>query len=307
MPPETRATTDAPGTGEPAPDVIHNIGYRHYDGPRLGRAYARRSLFTHTLRGVFGIGRSARSKVLPAILTAVMYLPALVMVAVAVVSGASDLPSGYTEYALIMQPVVGIFVASAAPQAVSLDLRFGTTPLYFSRPVERRDYVLAKYAALAAALFVFVAGPVVLLYTGALLAKFDVVDQTVGFAEGLIFSLVFAVLHAGIGLAVAALTPRRGFGVAAVIAALTIPYMLVSVLQGIAFGQYDTVLVGWLGLGSPGTLMAGYQQIVLDGPSLFPGSPHLTAPQGVTYVLLIAALVAGTYALLLRRYRKAGL
>ncbi len=29
---------------------IHNIGYRSYDGPRLGRAYARRSLFSQTLR-----------------------------------------------------------------------------------------------------------------------------------------------------------------------------------------------------------------------------------------------------------------
>ena len=24
---------------------IHNIGYRNYEGPRLGRAYARRSLY----------------------------------------------------------------------------------------------------------------------------------------------------------------------------------------------------------------------------------------------------------------------
>ncbi|WP_208542995.1 hypothetical protein [Nocardioides euryhalodurans] len=31
--------------------AIHDIGYRHYDGPRLGAAYIRRSLFVDTLRG----------------------------------------------------------------------------------------------------------------------------------------------------------------------------------------------------------------------------------------------------------------
>lgn len=296
----------APGTA-PGEDVIHNIGYRHYDGPRLGSGYARRSLFTHSLRGAYGLGRSAKSKVLPMILAAVMCLPAAIMVAVTVVTGTGELPVAYTEYALIMQPLVGIFVAAAAPQAVSLDLRFKTVPLYFSRPVEQRDYVAAKYAALTAALFVFTAAPVVLLYTGALLAKLDFADQTLGFAKGLLFSAVFAALHAGIGLVLAALTPRRGFGIAAVIAVLTIPYMLVSALQGIAFAQDSAGIVGWLGLGSPGSLMGGLQESLLGGPSVFPGGVQLSGAETASYLLLIAALLAGTYALLLRRYRKAGL
>ncbi len=298
-----------PQNGGPAPaaDVIHNIGYRHYDGPRLGRGYARRSLFVQSLRGSYGLGRSAKSKVLPMILAAVMCLPAAIMVAVAVVTGLDELPVAYTEYALIMQPVIGIFVAAAAPQAVSLDLRFRTVPLYFSRPVERRDYVDAKFAALTAALFVFTAAPVVILYVGALLAKLDFTEQTTGFAQGLLFSALFAALHAGIGLALAALTPRRGFGIATVIAVLTIPYMLMSALQGIAFAQDSAGIVGWLGLGSPGTLMAGLQEAFLGGPSAFPGAVQLSGAESAAYVLLLAALLAGTYALLLRRYRKAGL
>jgi ABC-2 type transport system permease protein len=297
----------APGTAAPTQDVIHNIGYRHYDGPRLGRGYARRSLFVQSLRGAYGLGRSAKSKVLPMILAAAMGFPAVIMVAVAVFSGADELPVAYTEYALFLQPVIGIFVAAAAPQAVSLDLRFRTTPLYFSRPIERRDYVSAKYAALTAALFVFTATPVVLLYVGALLAKLDFTDQTAGFAKGLLFSAVFAALNAGIGLALAALTPRRGFGIATVIAVLTIPYMLVTALQGIAYEQNAGDIVGWLGLGSPGTLMGGFQETLLGGPSVYPGAVELSAAEGAGYVLLIAVLLAGTYALLLRRYRKAGL
>ena len=44
--------------------AIHDIGYRRYEGPRLGASYIRRSLFLETLRGSFGLGRSARSKIM---------------------------------------------------------------------------------------------------------------------------------------------------------------------------------------------------------------------------------------------------
>lgn len=297
MSPETTTTAD----------VIHDIGYRSYDGPRLGRGYARRSLFVQSLRGAYGLGRSAKSKVLPMILFGVMCAPALIMVAITVATKAKDLPVEYTGYALYLQPVIGIFVAATAPQAVSLDLRFRTVPLYFSRPIERSDYVAAKFAALTGALFVFTAAPVVVLYAGALLAKLDFTDQTTGFAQGLVFSLLFAALYAGIGLALSAATPRRGFGIAAVIAVLTIPYVLANALMGIAYSQGDAAMTGWLGLASPGTLMDGVQAKFLGGTPGAPGGHLLTGAEGAVHLLLLAALIAGTYALLLRRYRKAGL
>jgi ABC-2 type transport system permease protein len=292
---------------ETGADVIHDIGYRSYDGPRLGRAYARRSLFVQSVRGAYGLGRSARSKVLPMILFGVMCAPSLIMVAVAVATKAKDLPVDYSGYALYLQPIISIFVAATAPQAVSLDLRFRTVSLYFSRPIERGDYVAAKFAALTAALFVFTATPVVILYVGALLAKLDFTDQTTGFAQGLVFSALFAALYAGIGLALAAVTPRRGFGIAAVIAVLTIPYVLVNALMGIAYAQGEKDITGWIGLGSPGTLMDGVQARFLGGTPGIPGGHELTGTEGAVYLLLLAVLICGTYALLLRRYRKVGL
>ncbi|NUP20114.1 MAG: ABC transporter permease, partial [Streptomyces sp.] len=120
---------------------IHNIGYRSYDGPRLGRSYATRSLYSQSLRGAYGLGRSVKSKVLPMLLFVVMCVPAAIMVAVAVATKANDLPVGYTRYAIIMQAVISLYVASQAPQSVSRDLRFKTVPLYFSRPIETADYV----------------------------------------------------------------------------------------------------------------------------------------------------------------------
>ncbi|MFE0099186.1 ABC transporter permease [Streptomyces sp. NPDC059009] len=286
---------------------IHNIGYRHYDGPRLGRAYARRSLFSQSLRGSYGLGRAAKSKVLPMLLFAVMCVPALIIVAVAVATKANDMPVAYTRYAILLQAVIGLYVASQAPQAVSRDLRFKTIPLYFSRPIERVDYVVAKFAAMASALFLLTAAPLVVLYVGALLAKLDFADQTKGFGQGLVSVALLSLLFAGISLVVSAVTPRRGFGIAAVIAVLTISYGAVSTVQSIADVQGNSDAVAWIGLFSPITLIDGVQSAFLGATSAFPGAEGPSSAQGVVYLLVVLGLIAGCYGLLMRRYRKVGL
>ncbi|OIJ91992.1 hypothetical protein [Streptomyces colonosanans] len=287
---------------------IHNIGYRSYDGPRLGRAYARRSLYSQSLRGAYGLGRSVKSKVLPMLLFVVMCVPALIMVAVAVATKAKELPIEYTRYAIIMQAVIGLYVASQAPQSVSRDLRFKTVPLYFSRPIETVDYVRAKYAALASAMFILTAAPLLVLYVGALLAKLDFGHQTKGFAEAVVSVALLSLLFSGISLVAAAATPRRGFGIAAVIAVLTISYGAVSTLQAIAHVHSgDTSVLVWMGLFSPITLIDGVQTAFLGASSSFPGAQGPSAAQGVVYLLVVLGLIAGSYGLLVRRYRKAGL
>ncbi|MFE2460038.1 ABC transporter permease [Streptomyces sp. NPDC059402] len=286
---------------------IHNIGYRSYDGPRLGRAYARRSLYSQSLRGAYGLGRSAKSKVLPMLLFVVMCLPAGIMVAVAVATKADDLPVDYTRYAIVLQAVISLYVAAQAPQSVSRDLRFKTVPLYFSRPIETSDYVRAKYASLASALFILTAAPLLVLYVGALLAKLDFADQTKGFAQGLVSVALLSLLFAGLGLVVASVTPRRGFGIAAVIAVLTITYGAVSTLQAIADVQGSSGAVTWIGLFSPITLIDGVQSAFLGATSAFPGGVGPSNGEGAVYVLVTLGLIAGAYGLLMRRYKKVGL
>ncbi|MGW7068144.1 ABC transporter permease [Streptomyces sp. NPDC054855] len=286
---------------------IHNIGYRNYDGPRLGRAYARRSLFSQSLRGAYGLGRSAKSKVLPMILFAVMCVPAAIMVAVAVTTKANDLPLDYTRYAIVLQAVISLYLAAQAPQTVSRDLRFKTVPLYFSRPIEHSDYVRAKFAAMASALFVLTAAPLLVLYVGALLAKLDFADQTKGFGQGLVSVALLSLLFSGLALIISAITPRRGFGIAAVIAVLTISYGAVSTVQAIAYEQGSTDAIAWLGLFSPITLIDGVQTAFLGATSAFPGGEGPSSGTGVVYVIVVLALIAGSYGALLRRYRKVGL
>ncbi|MFE9448693.1 ABC transporter permease [Streptomyces sp. NPDC006739] len=286
---------------------IHNIGYRSYDGPRLGRAYARRSLYSQSLRGAYGLGRSVKSKVLPMLLFAVMCVPAAIMVAVAVVTKAHELPVSYSRYALLLQAVISLYVASQAPQSVSRDLRFKTVPLYFSRPIETADYVQAKFAALASALFVLTGAPLLVLYVGSLLAKMGFAHQTKEFGQGLVTVALLSLLFAGIGLVIAAVTPRRGFGIAAVIAVLTISFGAVSTLQAIANAQNSAGAIPWIGLFSPATLIDGVQSSLLGGKSGYPGGVGPSGGEGLVYVLVTLGVTAASYGLLTRRYKKVGL
>ena len=58
--------------------VIHDLGYRGYDGPRLGRVQIVKALTWHSFRSAFGIGRGVKGKIVPVLTFIAMCLPALV-------------------------------------------------------------------------------------------------------------------------------------------------------------------------------------------------------------------------------------
>ena len=301
MAPDPRAGPAGSGTAEQR-GAIHDIGYRHYDGPRLGERYIQRSLFLETLKGIFGLGRSARSKVMPFLLLAVLTVPALLAVVPAVL-GAGELPVGYTEYPFALQVVIAVFVGSQAPVAVSRDLRFRAVSLYFARPLGRAQYVRAKYAAMAAALLLVIALPVTVLFLGALLAELPLEDQLPGYLRALAAAVLYAVVLAGIGLVLAAFTPRRGLGVAAVVAVLLILSGVQSMVAtfGAEFGR--EALAQYAGLLSPFSLVDGTLTL-LGAESSVAGGPPPDVPAGLVFPALAVALVAGCYAVLVARYRK---
>ena len=283
--------------------AIHDIGYRHYDGPRLGLAAIRRSLAVHSLRADFGLGRSGRSKVMPILLLVVILLPALVIAAIVALTDADKLPVRYTSYAVNLQVVVTVFLAAQAPQSVSRDLRFNVVSLYFSRPLTRRAYVDAKLAAMSAAVFVLLALPLLLLFSGALLAGMPLWTNLRGLGEGLLGGALLAVLLASLGLTVAAFTPRRGIGVAAIVASLLVLAAVGGIVAGIARDQGSRTGAGWAGLLSPYSLVDGVQVWLFGTPSATVAGPpgHVGGP---VFALVTAAVVAVCYLLLLRRYRR---
>ena len=291
--------------------VIHDIGYRNYAGPRLGRAYAIRSLFTHNLRAAYGLGRPAKAKIMPFLLFTIMLLPAAISVAITAL--ASSIGNGapvnlirYSSYAVYLQPLIAIFLAAQSPVLASRDLRFHVTPLYFSRPLSRLDYVLAKYGALTTALFILLGTPVTILFAGALATKQKHLgDHALHWAGGLAGCLVFALVLAAIGLVVAAFTPRRGFGVTAVMAVYLISTAAVGAMQGIAENQTNFEVARWVGVFTPFDLVDGVQVWALGAKASAPEPP----PSGIggpVFTLVCVAVILGSLAVLYQRFRKAG-
>ena len=148
--------------------VIHDIGYQHYAGPRLGRAAIIRALCWHSLRSAFGIGRGAKAKIIPVIMFVALCLPAVAN-AVAVAQGNPRLVPYDTYVFQLRVLVMIIFIAAQAPELVSRDLRSHVLPLYFSRPIRRADYPLAKLAAFIIACLIMIEIPELLLYLGTVL------------------------------------------------------------------------------------------------------------------------------------------
>jgi len=293
------ASTAAGGTG-----AIHDIGYRHYDGPRLGTAYIRRSLFVETLRGAYGLGRSARSKIMPFVLLGVMVLPALVVGIVTSYFGFESLPLGYTGYVITMQVAITVFLGSQSPAVVSRDLRYKATPLYFSRPLSRQQYVQAKYAGMVAALFLLLGVPITLLLVGALLAELPLDEQLPDYLRAMAGAGLHAAVLGGVALLVAAMTPRRGLGVAAVVGVLIVLSGLQGTVRAMAEAFGNETFSGYTGLLSPYTLVDGVVAGALGADSSIGQGPPGAVGTGV-FVGVTLLLVAGCYTLLVLRYRKA--
>lgn len=282
--------------------VIHDLGYRHYEGERLGRAQITRALYVDSARGAFGLGRSARTRVMPMLVLGAICLPAVIVAVVASVTHLDELPGGYTSYVIKTQALVMVFVAGQAPASVSRDLRFRVMSLYFSRPLQRVDYVVAKFAALATAVFALIALPLTILFLGALLAKLPLSEQLPDYARSLGGAALTALAVAGMGLVIAALTPRRGIGVAAIITVLAVLAGVQGIVQGIATESGNDSVAGYAGLLSPFTLVHGIQHATLGADTVFSASPPGALGAWV-FVAVLVALVGGAFGALLLRYR----
>ena len=288
-----------------ATGVIHDLGYRRYDGPRLGRAQILRALTWHSFRSAWGIGRGVKAKILPLLAIVAICLPALVN-AFAVSRGNARL-FGYDVYTPQFRViVVTIFLAAQAPELVSRDLRSRVLPLYFSRPLREDDYPLAKYLALTGALLVLLELPLLILYVGTIASAKNstaVWNETKALIPGLGMGLLWAVLMAAIGLVLASMTGRRAYatGIVAITCFLswTLAEVLIQVEGGITATSDEARLGGLL---SPFTVIDGVR-IWLGGTNqgLDPTSLGSYGPlYGIVAILMLAASLGGLAA----RYRK---
>ncbi len=316
--------------------VIHDIGYRRYTGRRLGRAGIVRALYWHSLRSAFGLGRGAKAKIVPVIVLAVICLPAIAN-AVAVANGNARLVP-YDTYVFQLRVVLMIiFVAVQAPELVSRDLRSHVLPLYFCRPLRRMDYPLAKLAAFITACLAIIEIPLLLLYLGTVAQSHSghaIWAQTRALIPGLLVGLMWAVLLAAIGLALASLSGRRAYATGAIAIYFFLTWILAGILIAVTqrnviraatiqpppgaprppgapsgpirvhmVTQVPTSATHLVGLVSPFTTLDGVRQwLGGTSPSPLPGVGSYGALYGAMFLVLLAASVGGLFA----RYRKAG-
>jgi len=281
---------------------IYDLGYRRYEGARLGRRHAFMALYFYTVRSAFGIGRRPSSKIIPWALFIVALLPAAIRLGVAAISTNRVDVARPEDYFNLINLVVALFCAAVAPEIIGRDQRTRTLVLYFSRTLSRRDYVFAKLAAFVTALFALTLVPLIVLFIGNTFSGSDsltyVKDNWAQIPRIFGSSIADTLVMASVALVIAAQTPRRSYATVSVIAA----FIVTSVL-GAIFVE-DVGGVGHVAaLLSPFDLLRGLNLWIFNG----------TADGGVVvdanlagWVYGVAALVIVVVAtgLLLRRYEK---
>jgi ABC-2 type transport system permease protein len=234
--------------------AIYDIGYRGYDGRRLGRRGALRALFGAGLRAVYGLGRPFRSKIWPFALLVLALLPATVSVALPAMLTQGGPEAGefltlftYDTYLWEVGGLLPLFLAAQAPELVIGDRRYGVLPLYFSRPIHRADYVASRWASLAVGLLGLTLLPVLLLWTGTVFLDADVIaavgDEASALPRIVASGVLYAATLSAIALAISAYAGRRAYGSGAVIALFLVGGALGGILSSGPGGSPWAVMV----------------------------------------------------------------
>ena len=294
---------------------IYDLGYRGYEGPRLGRRAAVGALLIHTLRTAYGLGRNTRSKIVPVGLVLLAILPSLMAIGFLVLFAqfapaleASEAiealqPIKYSTMFPFTAPLVFLFCAAQAPELFGRDQLAGVLPLYFSRAISRSDYALARMLGLFVALLVLALSPQVILLIGRVLVADDLgsgIGEELSAVPVILASgLVIAGVVGSLSAAIAALTPRRAYATVAIIAMFLIPNVFANLIVSL-----DVGLLGQLtALLSPSDVLDGVNAFLFD-----------TTPENATarnagfdyavFMLAAAAWIIGSLAVLLLRYRR---
>ncbi|GLW31403.1 ABC transporter permease [Actinoplanes regularis] len=277
--------------------VIHDIGYQRYEGPRLGRTAAIKALYVHGLRAAYGLGRPPKAKIFPWLVAGVTLLIAVILAAVR--SQVPEFEFTYAQFDDSLSWLIIFFVAILAPSLVSRDIRSGTLPLYFSRPLRAADYVLAKFLAMVSAVWLLLGVPQFIMFLGAAFTTdkgmTGVWDEVRELVPGWAYSLLWALLFTSIGLLVASLTGKQAFAAGGIVAIFLMTTPVVGVLASLPASAANHLAF----LASPMTLVSGVGAWALGNDIGIDIGRY-----GPIYGIEAFCLITACLLLLLARYRK---
>jgi ABC-2 type transport system permease protein len=307
------------GMGNSGTGVIHDIGYRAYEGERLGRGAIVRALTWHSLRSAFGFRRGIKARIIPVITFVILCVPAVVNAAAIALSSNHASQVSYDTYVAPLRILVMLlFIAAQAPEVVSRDIRSHTLPLYFARPIRRIDYPGAKLAAFFLACLIMLEVPLLLLYLGTVAQVHGgsaVWTQTRQLFPGLLLGVAWAAVLSALGLLLASLSGKRTFATGSVAVFFFLTWTLAGLLTHIgqtAFGPAgpgpagrgaSPALAQLAGLISPFTVLDGLRQW-LGGttPGQIPDPGRYGPLYGLAFLIFLVIGIGG----LIVRYRKVG-
>lgn len=242
----------SPNAGANPQDVqpygeIFDRGYQHYSGKRNGRAYAVRRLVIYSIKRGLGIKKRWTSKILPIFLYALAYVPALIIVALLAFLPVEDFDGlGFDSLYGVLELVILIYASALAPEMLCDDRRERTLQLYFSRPLTRLDYVLAKVLAMGILMSTVIFGPPLLLFLGLTFSDDSPITYLVDHSADLLkiasYGILVSAFFGALSLSLATFTTRKGVAAAIFIIGT-------FMLQGIANGFHEAIGDGrWRGL-----------------------------------------------------------
>ena len=261
----------AAAAGDPdATGVVFDIGYQRYAGPREGRNRARRAVYRDGIRKALGLGRGARTKLLPWGFISLLVVIGVVM---AVMAGAGQRALGDAGANLLVNAshrfyyaftitILFVFAALVAPRLLCPDRRNGTLHLYLVRPLTSTDYLAARWAAFLTVMVVVSWLPQFVLLTGRVLGHPEPVsylaDTWNDIPRFLLSGLATGALVTTVAMLASGLATRRGYASVVLIALYLIPATIARPISLIPEFQ-------WVAIFDLGQVLGEMNTLIFDG------------------------------------------
>ena len=280
---------------------VYDRGYRHYDGPRRGRLHRVWALARWSMARALGLKKGWGSKVIPALLYIGALLPVVVDIGVRAFAPTDGL-FDYADYFGGIFMLLGIFVATIAPEMLAPDRREGVLALYFSRPITRPDYVVAKLLAAAILTLSISFLPAFIMWLGRQLVADEPLaamrDNAGDLGRIAVAGTLIAFYLGAIGLLISSYTQRKGVAVGVIL----VGFLISEALSGaLAFALRDQApWEEWVVLLSPTRTTAGLVEALWQTPEFdrfgatLPLSAIVAVMVGV--IALCCAAMFGRYA-----------
>lgn len=185
-----------------------------------------------------------------------------------------------------------IIMVSAGAGLLADDLRHNALPLYFSRPLRKRDYIGGKFAALAFFLLLLTLAPGILfiflelIFSGSFRFLADYPWLPFSFAAWSVFLSVFFSLYT---LLLSSLGRSRRFASILILAA----YFISDILFGVLYGIFH----------DPGFVLFSFQMNMRQASAAFLGAKPTMPISGLYSILIMAAFMIAAILVLRKKIR----